>query len=81
MGGSKQRDVPSNLVVICSTLNFLIETDYSASVVARRYGWKLNSWDDPKAVPACDRMSGKWYLLDDQYGRVEVPAPKVELSY
>lgn len=71
MGGSKARDVPSNLVLLCSNLNGLIESDYSASVLARRYGWKLQSWDDPKSVPVFDRISRKWYLLDDEFQRVE----------
>lgn len=75
MGGSKSRDVPSNLVVLCSVMNGLIESDYSAAVIARRCGWKLNTWDDPKKEPVFDRNSGIWYLLDDEFGRVETNSP------
>jgi len=75
MGGSKERDVPSNLMVLCSRFNGEIESNVHASVVARTYGWKLNTWADPKKEPIFDAISGVWYLLDDDYGRIVAERP------
>lgn len=75
MGGSKERDRSANLVVICSLLNGLIESSYSAATIAHRYGWKLRSWEDPELVPVYDRVNGNWYLLDDEFQRVAIPSP------
>lgn len=80
MGGSKKRDRPANLVLICSWLNGLIESDNSAAIIAHRYGWKLRSYEDPEVVPVYDRVAGKWYLLDDDYRRVEIPNPNSLLN-
>lgn len=68
MGGSKARDVPSNIVVLCSLLNGQIESDARYAATARRYGWKLDSWDDPLEVPVYDTLKGEWHLLDNEYG-------------
>ncbi len=71
MGGSKARDVPSNVVVLCSRLNGLIESDTQAAALARRYGWKLSSWQDPRLVPVYDTQSTTWFLLGDDFSRTE----------
>lgn len=71
MGGSKKRDHASNLVLICSVLNGLIESDPRWAETARRHGWKLNSWEKPHEVPVFDALSARWYILDDDFGRVE----------
>lgn len=68
MGGSKVRDVPSNLVVLCSWLNGVIESDAQWAAVARSYGWKLNTWQNPLEVPVYDARNREWLLLDDHYG-------------
>jgi hypothetical protein len=68
MGGSKSRDVPSNIVVLCSRINGLIESDAWWASEARIQGWKLNSWDDPLEVPIRDSAGVLW-LLDDKFGR------------
>lgn len=68
MGGSKLRDTPSNLVVLCSLFNGLIESDAVAAALAQRFGWKLSSWDNPLEVPVFDSLKGEWRLLDDDYG-------------
>lgn len=70
MGGSKKRDVPSNLVVLCSAQNTAIESNVAAAKLAKEFGWKLESWQDPIAEPIYDAMSGVWYLLDNSYGRI-----------
>lgn len=70
MGGSKKRDVPSNIFILCSFWNNAIESDAVAAKVAKDYGWKLESWQDPLVEPIYDAISGVWYLLDDKYGRI-----------
>lgn len=70
MGGSKAKDVPSNIVILCSQLNGLIESNATQRALAIAYGWKLTAGQDPKLTPVFIR--GKWYLLDDQFGKVEV---------
>lgn len=69
MGGSAVRNVPSNILVLCSSMNTLIESDAASATAARINGWKLSSWDDPLEVPVFDAVSGTWYLLDDAYHR------------
>lgn len=69
MGGSKVRDVPSNIVVLCSDFNSRIESNYVAAAKAKRMGWKLESWQDPKQEPVWDCISGEWYVLADDYTR------------
>lgn len=68
MGGSKVRDVPSNLVVLCSVLNGLIESNAQWATVARTYGWKLSTWQNPLEVPVYNSLKKEWWLLDDNYG-------------
>ena len=51
MGGSKLRDKPSNLVVLCSRLNHMIEADEVWMGLALRYGWKLRSWQSALDEP------------------------------
>lgn len=72
MGGSKLRDTPSNIIVLCSWFNGLIEADADAAMLARRNGWKLNSWDSPKETPVFDNSLDKWFILDDLFGRTDV---------
>ena len=72
MGGSKSRDVPSNIIVLCSYLNGLIESNAHYAEAAKANGWKLESWQDPRAVPVWDAQTGKYWLLDDSYKREEI---------
>lgn len=71
MGGSKLLDRPSNVVVICSYLNGLIESDPVTADIAREYGWKLYRWQNPEEVPFYDLADRQWYLLDNDYNRTE----------
>lgn len=68
MGGSKERDVPSNIVLLCSLLNGLIESDSRYAQVAKEYGWKVSKWQDWRTIPVFDTLTGEWRLLDDNYG-------------
>lgn len=69
MGGSKARDVPSNIVVLCSSLNGLIESDDRWARVAKEYGWKLETWQNPAEIPVHDFQTREWYLLNDDFTR------------
>jgi hypothetical protein len=72
MGGSKARNKPSNIISFCALFNGLIESDPRAADMARRWGWKLNSWDSTTETAVFDASSGKWFVLDDSYGRTDV---------
>jgi hypothetical protein len=79
MGGSKLRHKPSNLVILCSSMNSLIESDNRWSSLALRYGWKLESWEDPAQVPVYDAIKDCWFLLTDDYAiRLESPLGAAE---
>jgi hypothetical protein len=72
LGGSKKRDHPANIIVLCSLVNGLIESNVGWQTMAREYGWKLSQWDDPYFVPVYDATSGQWWLLDDEFGRTRL---------
>lgn len=69
MGGSKTRNVPSNIVVLCGPYNNAIEADAAAASMAVSYGWKVVGMDAPDMVPVYDRTAQGWFLLDNFYGR------------
>ena len=70
MGSVKSRNKPSNIVVLCSAYNQLIESSASEASRARANGWKLSSHQDSLFVPLWDAVDRSWWLLDDDYGRV-----------
>lgn len=70
MGGSKLLDRPSNVMVMCSELNGLIESNADLAEQARAYGWKLHRWQVPEDEPIYDRTTGEWFLLDNEYNRI-----------
>lgn len=74
MGGSKTLDRADNLIVLCSAMNALIESDANAAAEARDFGWKLASWDSFE-MPVFNRNERKWYQLDINGNMTEVPAP------
>jgi hypothetical protein len=63
MGGSKAREEPSNVIVMCSMINGLMESDPIMAQMAREFGWKLESWQKTSEVPVFDVTSGVWYLI------------------
>lgn len=73
-GGSKLLDKPSNILVLCSETNGMIESDAAAARKAREYGWKLSRWQATEDEPFYDVADGAWYLIDDEYNRA--PAQK-----
>jgi len=66
MGGSKIRDVPSNIVVLCANMNNLIESSSEAAQMALDYGWKLNTWQDPMTTPYWSAITNEWVYLDNE---------------
>jgi len=83
MGGAKNTsplNLPSNYLVLCSRMNYLIEADADQAARAINYGWKVSRYMDPRTIPVYDAKNGKWYTLDDQYGRHEVRGNSVKFS-
>lgn len=72
MGGSKRRDVPSNIIALCANVNGLVETDTEWLLLAREMGWKLLSGDDPASKPCWNGNLGEWVLLDDEMNATPV---------
>lgn len=72
MGGSKLLDRPSNVIVFCSLMNDLIETDASVAERARENGWKLRRWESPEDVAFLDLGTMTWNLIDNEYNRTWV---------
>lgn len=70
MGGSKERNKASNIVVLCSAFNGLIEADASAAALAMKHGIKLQSWQVPESTPVWYAAESAWFLLDNE-GRRE----------
>jgi hypothetical protein len=70
MGGSRVLDRPANVLVMCSWMNGLIESDPKLAEVAREYGWKLSRWQVPEDEPFFDLATGQWNLIDNIYNRV-----------
>lgn len=62
MGGSLERDVPSNIICLCANMNLQIESSSEAAQTARDYGWKLLLGQDPMLVPYFNANTGAWVL-------------------
>jgi hypothetical protein len=72
MGGSKDRDVPSNIVTMCAEFNGLMESKSNPAQLALMKGWKCRTWDKPIDVPVFNVIHGVWFLLDDEFNVKEV---------
>lgn len=72
MGGSKARDVPSNIIVMCSWMNSAMESDSRIADEAREFGWKLRSFEDPASEPVYYPLTDSWFVLNDKFGWVEL---------
>ena len=75
MGGSKERDRPSNIVALCAIVNGLVESDARWYEAAMLNGWKLRSGQEPSVSPIYYAYDGKWFMLDDKMNKVETSAP------
>ncbi len=70
MGGSKDLDRPSNIIVLCSEANGLLESNSKFAELGRKFGWKLERWQEPESTPVY--MGNGWFLLDNEYNTHEV---------
>ena len=61
----------SNIVVVCSHSNGMFESSERASKAAQRYGWKLRAGETSEWAPVYDAYAGVWYVLDNDYGRIQ----------
>lgn len=68
-GGHKAGDTPANIIVLCSYMNWLIESNAQAATKARENGWKIGRYQDPLTTPVYDTATGERWLLDNNYGR------------
>jgi hypothetical protein len=76
MGGSKERNRPSNIIVFCSVGNGKLESSPVFAEIGRRYGWKIRPWQDPTKTEVF--LGDGWYLLDDNFGKVKTAEPGFE---
>lgn len=72
MGGSKLKDRPSNIIAMCSEINYLMEADAEWHALAKKYGWKIGGWANPLILPVYDAFTGFWFRLDDNYKRTAI---------
>jgi hypothetical protein len=66
-GGSKLRDVPSNILTQCSWFNNEIETHAEARNWGRSRGLSLENGQSPLIVPAFHMLLQQWVKLDDDF--------------
>jgi hypothetical protein len=81
MGGSKVRNNPANIIVLCSVLNGLLESDAKFAAKARNLGWKLTNGQDASKVAVWYPKYRAWFTLNDSFERVlvsESPVTAVE---
>lgn len=74
-GGYKKADRPSNIIAICAILNGAMESDSETARQAQEYGWKISRYADPVEVPIWDSVAGEWWLLTDDYNRLQSRNP------
>ena len=53
-----------------------MESSSSFASLARGYGWKLLSYEDPEKSPV--RLFDGWHLLDDNFRKVPTAEPEQE---
>jgi hypothetical protein len=65
--GSKnsKANEPSNIIVLCSQANGLLESNAKFAELGRKFGWKLRSHETPTEVPIFGH--GGWWLLNDDF--------------
>jgi hypothetical protein len=69
MGGSKLLNKASNIVVLCSAFNGLIESNADAATLAKKHGIKLQSWQVTESTPVWYAAESAWFLLDNEGNR------------
>jgi hypothetical protein len=66
-GKNAKADQVANIIVLCSLMNNLIESDSKMAELALANGWKLRSWSDPLTSAVWYATLGQWFLLDNDY--------------
>jgi hypothetical protein len=61
---SKASD-PSNIIVLCSQANGLLESNAKFAELGRQFGWKLRQHETPTEVPIFGH--GAWWLLNNDF--------------
>jgi hypothetical protein len=64
-GKNKAAEQPSNIIVLCSQANGLLESNANFAELGRKLGWKLRSHESPTEVPIFGH--GGWWLLNDDF--------------
>jgi hypothetical protein len=77
-GGSKAREVASNVIVMCWWLNNHIETHADVRAAARLLGWSLESWQKPSEEPFWNAPRQRWEQPHDDGTVTVVDRPRPE---
>ena len=70
MGGSRSLDRPSNIIVMCSEANGLLESNARFAEVGRSLGWKLERHQVPEFTPVL--LADGYWLLDNDFNKTPV---------
>ena len=77
MGGSRSLDRPSNIIVMCSEANGLLESNARFAEVGRELGWKLTRDQVPEFTPVL--LADGYWLLDNNFNKT--PVPEIDTEY
>jgi hypothetical protein len=75
-GKNAKADGPANIIVMCAQFNGLMESDASSAAEARRYGWKIESWQQPDFVPIYEAATGDWWFLENDFTKTAALNPE-----
>jgi hypothetical protein len=73
-GKNSKANQSSNIIVMCSKINGLMESDARWANKARDCGWKLSSYQNPDEIPIFDFITGKWFTINNFF--VKTPYDK-----
>ena len=74
-GGAGKQSIlnsPSNIILMCSEANFLMEHDAEFAARARLFGWKISRYADPLSEAVYDLSKGVYCILTNDFARVEL---------
>ena len=74
-GGAGKQSIlnqPSNIILMCSQANFLMEHDAEFAARARLFGWKISRYAEPTEEVCYDLWRGVYCYLGNDFARVEV---------
>ena len=78
MGGSRSLDRPSNIIVLCSEANLMLESNAKFAEFGRQLGWKLTRDQVPEFTPVL--LADGWWMLDNDFNKTPVPEPDTEYN-